>query len=462
LLDAAARTTNSSADTRMIQARISQRICYARAEVGLGDRSDAVASCETARRQYADLGALDGRNPIATAQYLYASWTLMRALDAQARDDDALRVGDDALKLAAPLVAKYPAYSYARWRVALIQGAIGQIHSTRLELEEARPHLAAAESALSQLTRADPSVANMWNDLAFIGEMQGAASLEQGLPGEAAKRWSAAVDVYQSAPKTSFVLINGRYTARELAALYADLGNDTGQQSALTRWHAFQGELQQLSGKLHPNDAALKCRDADMSATVAETSDDLAAARRSASAGLAAVDLVNPVDLRGSSCPFELSYTLGKVLYRSGDAIGAEVALLRTIRQFWPLATQSADDLRWKANISTWLALAQVRQGHLADARTTLAPVVALHRGMAKVSSEGALRHLEMAGALYAQALAAPTATEHRRLLDEAASLIDGLPAAMHPLHSFQLWRGWISSARNGSDMWPPKDARRD
>jgi hypothetical protein len=81
---------------------------------------------------------------------------------------------------------------------------------------------------------------------------------------------------------------------------------------------------------------------------------------------------------------------------------------------------------------------------------------------MAKVSSEGALRHLEMAGALYAQALAAPTATEHRRLLDEAASLIDGLPAAMHPLHSFQLWRGWISSARNGSDMWPPKDARRD
>ena len=96
--------------------------------------------------------------------------------------------------------------------------------------------------------------------------------------------------------------------------------------------------------------------------------------------------------------------------------------------------------------MSIWLALAQIRQGHVDQARATLAPVLVFERGLAKMSSESARQRLELASALYAGALTEAGASR-QALLSLAASLVDGLPAPMRALRSVQLWQGWIIDA---------------
>ena len=177
---------------------------------------------------------------------------------------------------------------------------------------------------------------------------------------------------------------------------------------------------------------------------------------------LDAVHFEHPDSNGEDDCRATLWWALGRAQYGAGDAVGAQETLRRLIKADELKKDGSAGNLRSVGKVSTWLALAQIRQADLVEARTTLAPVLALHRSLTRLSTESAQQRLEMAAAWYAQALAEPTQAGRHRWLKDASGLLDGLPAAMHGLRSFQLWRGWISSARNGSDTWPPKDAGRD
>ena len=291
-------------------------------------------------------------------------------------------------------------------------------------------------------------------------------SWERGDPEVAVGGFGAALDTFQAGPHSPFILGNAARVAEVLASAEADRGDEAALRITLARRSAFLGELWQPSADPSQDEVALRqCNDDALHAVLAVTSNDIVGASQLAEAGIARVTAVHfkrPDSNEENDCRSILWWALGKAQYSAGDAVGAQETLRRSIKANELAKDGSAVNLRRVGNVSTWLALAQIRQGHLVEARATLAPVLALHRSLTKLSTESAQQRLEMAAAWYAQALAEPTQAGRRRLLKDASGLLDGLPAAMHGLRSFQLWRGWISSARSGNDAWPPKDAGHD
>src|SRR5450755_1926451 len=99
-----------------------------------------------------------------------------------------------------------------------------------------------------------------------------------------------------------------------------------------------------------------------------------------------------------------------------------------------------ADKLAARSSSCPAMALAQ--QGRLAESNTVITPVVKLHRDLATRNHDDQWQHMELAAALYAQALS----DKPRRAaqLNEAATLVARLPAEMRDLHSVRLWRDRI------------------
>jgi hypothetical protein len=132
----------------------------------------------------------------------------------------------------------------------------------------------------------------------------------------------------------------------------------------------------------------------------------------------------------------------GQAEYLLGDPAATEKDMREALamRQHWP--THNDFDRRDEARMATLLAMALVREGHTADAEHVITPVVKFHRELAARNHGDEFQHVELASALYAQALADKRLRP--ALLKEADALVSGVPAAMRDLHSVRLWRDRI------------------
>lgn len=91
------------------------------------------------------------------------------------------------------------------------------------------------------------------------------------------------------------------------------------------------------------------------------------------------------------------------------------------------------------------LALALTGERRTDEARRIIEPIVKYHRELAGRNHGDQQQHVELARALYAQALVEP---EHRTaLLQEASSLFDSVPAQMRALRSVRVWRDRVHEA---------------
>ena len=99
-------------------------------------------------------------------------------------------------------------------------------------------------------------------------------------------------------------------------------------------------------------------------------------------------------------------------------------------------------DRRDQAELSCWLAMTQVRQGKLGAAGLTIGPVVAFNRELATRNHGDVWVPVELARALYVQALT--DKTRSAALLREALGLLDATPATIRGLHENQKWRAKI------------------
>jgi hypothetical protein len=106
------------------------------------------------------------------------------------------------------------------------------------------------------------------------------------------------------------------------------------------------------------------------------------------------------------------------------------------------------DEQRDIGQISTWLALTLARQHRLPEAKATIGPVIALQRGLAARNHGDEWQHVELAAALYTDALASPNSRSG--LLREAAALLSHLPAEMRATTTVRRWSGWIAEAKQG------------
>ena len=108
-----------------------------------------------------------------------------------------------------------------------------------------------------------------------------------------------------------------------------------------------------------------------------------------------------------------------------------------------------AIDRRDVAEKATWLAMSLAKQGHLDEALQVIGPVVLFHRELAAKNHGDRWQPLELASALYAEALADPK--KRAALLREAAALTDGLAAELRPLGDVRRWRERIQKAQQGA-----------
>ena len=134
----------------------------------------------------------------------------------------------------------------------------------------------------------------------------------------------------------------------------------------------------------------------------------------------------------------------GQAAYDQRDYAGAERAMLAALAARKYFGGHTVSDRRDQGELSCWLAMAQARQGKLAQAAQTIAPVVAWAHELAGRNHGDVWVPIELARALYAQALT--DKSRSAALLKEASALIDGAPATLRNLHENQKWRVKIAA----------------
>jgi hypothetical protein len=102
-------------------------------------------------------------------------------------------------------------------------------------------------------------------------------------------------------------------------------------------------------------------------------------------------------------------------------------------------------DGRTQAYLSTLLAAAVAQQGRISEAKAVIDPAVKFNRDLAARNQGDELQKLELAAALYAQALADPS--RRAALLRESRGLLGGLPGPMKSLATVRTWTRRIQDA---------------
>jgi tetratricopeptide (TPR) repeat protein len=138
-----------------------------------------------------------------------------------------------------------------------------------------------------------------------------------------------------------------------------------------------------------------------------------------------------------------------RVEFERGDYAAAQKAAREAAAARKIVSDGAVQDSRDQGEIATWLTMALVRQGRLAEALQTIAPVIKFQRTIAPRNRGDKWLPYEMANALYAQALADPK--QAAALLREAVSLFDKLPPSMRNLHDVRQWRTRIQQAQSKS-----------
>jgi tetratricopeptide (TPR) repeat protein len=138
-----------------------------------------------------------------------------------------------------------------------------------------------------------------------------------------------------------------------------------------------------------------------------------------------------------------LSRRLNLGLAQAGEALNqhaaTEAAARAALQYSAKLPNKTLSDRRRHAQAEILLAIALARQGKAEEARSTLAPALALHRELYAREHEDRFQHLELAMALYAAALLEPT--QSSTLRGEARALLAAMPTGMRGMRSIAHWQ---------------------
>jgi hypothetical protein len=138
-----------------------------------------------------------------------------------------------------------------------------------------------------------------------------------------------------------------------------------------------------------------------------------------------------------------LNHLLAIADYELGEFAAAEAAEELSLKSRKEFAAPGVSTDRDLGESSTWLAMAQAREGKLTAAAATLGPVLKMQRDLRARNKSDAWLPMELARALYAQSLIEPARAP--ALLKEAAQLLEGLTPAVRQLPEPQLWRARIA-----------------
>jgi hypothetical protein len=415
----------------------------------LGDPA-AVEPLQRSMRLSAELGARDVTDTYVSGLYAEAAGWLIGSLMLDGQFDEARRVGLDAGAVADQVLAQRPGDRTALFAQGIIQSSLGDATLNQLRPREAIPFHIRAVAVQQTMVDFDPGNNIAHNNLASA---QWSLAESYWVLGEVDESL-ATLDATATSARVSGEGGAGlQSTLVRLLAFAAGRNADAGRIAPARK---YAEEAAQYTARLHRSESkdstvplfadALKLR-AD--GGIAAASGDLQAALATAGEMNALLAKITPRDPgdeinKGASAFFanELKAQCELLL---GDYPAAEKSARSALagKELWVI--DPTVDARVKGNMSTLVALAQARQGRIAEAKATIDPVVKLQRDLAARNHGDQQQRIELASALYVQALTDPA--RKSALLGESRRLLDGLPGTVKALNSTRFWADQVRPA---------------
>ncbi len=440
---------HASAAARGAYAETLVRIAFE--QTNSNEPAECVRSAGEAQRIATDLGARDLSNLDMGALYVEAGAWLVQGLQTLGRNDEARHAGEEAIGLADQVLARRPGYRLALHGQQVIETNLAAVAQNDLNpLEGVRMGLRGEQTSLT-LLNLDPSNVVSINNL---GAAQGGvadALWQAGRLHEAIPYSLKQLDAMGRATSggAGFFIVRS-YVSAGTAVRQAQLGEAAAAAGTLAGNAPYLAKLRQSE---RPGSVTVVIVDAIgklTAAAVAFEANNLGSATRMSLETVSDLQAITPhggeQQFQKEISLFVAYHTLGRSEYQLGDFAAAEQAELKALASRKAAGGEAIGDRRDLGEISTWIALAQARQGHLSEAAQTIGPVVKFQRELAPKNHGDRWLPMELAAALYAQALADPP--KSAALLHEAGGLIEGVVPELRPVHDVRQWREYIQQAQ--------------
>jgi tetratricopeptide (TPR) repeat protein len=385
----------------------------------------------------------------------------MSALQSLGRFGEARTVGDDALKVTHDVLERRPGDMSALRAQGLILDTLSGIEWTDLHVRTALALSRQDVSAWEAIVRLDPTNQIAWNNL-VNGSMQATGLLwSLGEIGAARRYARAAREVERRGKETARIGNVLSLTAGYLARLDADAGDRQAAAAALATNQRFvQMSIRDIAPGTFGRTLVAEFRGNFGFPTsglgygafsIPSADGDFEKVRTMARASAKRLEQITPTtpgQQQARAQALEVAYrTAADASYRLKDYAAADADIQRALALRKSIPMRSLGDERDAGTQAALAAMIAARLGRNAEARRLIEPVLALQRGLyARKDNEDQTQRVEFAQALYASALAG--SAQKRAELDEAAALIDGLPAEMRALISVRRLRASIGEAR--------------
>jgi hypothetical protein len=414
---------------------------------------DAVRTEHAVMSAAADLGARDLKDLDMGAYYAEGCGWLVTALESLGRYAETRRTSEECLTVVEGVLERRPGHRLALHAEQNLTGILVAVATDELNPKEAQRAGLRSEQVSQTLFRLDPANVVTINNFAVAEGALWYANWADGRLHESMAYLARQLDLARRAT------VGGARFYRNLAgvtgtAIYvqATLGDEAGARATLAAMEPFLEKLRRSEPGGSTLVSLLRDTHTMQQAYILLERDDFAGTRRSAGEVARELEVLAP---QGDALKNQklglLQFTYdfkGEAEYLAGDFAAAERSEARALEAHKAMGLQATDDLRRDGAISTWLALAQARQGHNDEAAKAIAPVVKLERGLAAKNHGDAWVPFELAAALYVQALA--DSKQRAALLQESAALFNGLVPEIKALHDVRRWHEWAVKAQRG------------
>jgi tetratricopeptide (TPR) repeat protein len=417
-----------------------------------GRLQDAANSLEWSAKLASDLGARDLSDFSMAAYYAEANAWRVEALMSLGRTDEAKRVAEDAVAVADKVLAQRPGYRLALHAQQLLVGQLAGWSMINLDPLGAVANANRAVQISLTLLEFDPGNIVTTNNLAVARTGLGDVYWTAGKLHEAMPHYDQSVkDGLQVTSGGPNLYVTSFFTLAYCALRHAQIGDFSEAGALIDSGKPYLDRLRQSTPQ---GSTALTIVDMENRlavASVAQQRGDDAAARRiagDAQGELQDLKVKGGVEeFQKNTLLFWAGLTAGQSAMVQKDYAAAEQSLRIALAGRSAQGTTSMDDRRNEAIISSWLAAALARQGKTAEAAKLIAPAVKYERELAARNHGDVWVPVELAGALYAQALA--DRAQAPALLREAQALLDSLPADIRNTHDVRLVRDYVGAERS-------------
>ena len=410
----------------------------------------AVATLQQSMQLASQLGGRDLSDLYMASLYAESGTWLVVGLISLDRGQEARQVAADATAVAEQVLTLRPGHRIALHALEVMQSALTELASAELRPVDALAMGRRGEATAQTLVTLDPKNTISFNNLAAVRMDLGEASWAAGLPRESLDYYVKAIaDMRHAENAGAEFVLNQLFPLSVMAGRQADLGDTAAAETALGSATKFVSALHASEAPGSPLPLFGECNLRIALEAGALWRGDLTSAQHIGADIIALMQGIKPnggfQEFYKNACIFYPDRFKGEAEYLQADYPAAEKTLREGLeaRKQWPMATE--DNRREQVEVSTMLALALIGERRGDEARRLIDPIVKYQRGLAARNHGDQQQHVELARALYAQAL---LDSSHRMaLLQEAAALLQSVPPQMQALHSVRIWRDRVHDA---------------